>query len=67
MNDKENIKLFEKENPININTMLSDISLISKKNWLRKVYLNKIEYTNIIRKGNILIETYYKDKYDILI
>ena len=64
MNDKENIKLVEKENPININTMLSDISLVPKGIDEEKVYLNNIEYTNIIRRGNTFMETYYKDKYD---
>lgn len=46
------IKVVEKENPIGPNTMLVDISMSSRGIDQDKAYLDYLEITSIIRRGN---------------
>lgn len=66
--DPDNIKLVEKENPIEPSTMFVDISMVPKGVDEEKVYLSYPEYTTLIRRGNTLLEIYEynrrKDDYD---
>ena len=56
--NKDNIKLVEKNCPINTYISLIDLSIAIKGPEEEKAYLDHPEYTSLIRRGNTILEKY---------